>query len=99
MSDTRQTRVAPAGSEGLALLEALQELPPSARTACEGWTAHHIVAHLAAGAKEIADLVEERLDGRPGRPTRGFEERETPFRAVRHDQLLEDLVSHSIRTL
>ena len=86
-------------SEGPALLVALSEVPPSARTACEGWTAHHIAAHLAAGAKEVADLVEERLEGRPERPTRGFEEREAPFRALHHDQLLEQLVSHNKRKL
>jgi hypothetical protein len=54
--------------EAHALMSTLSEVSPSAPTACVGWSAHHIVAHLAAGSKEIADLIEERLlAGRPGR--------------------------------
>jgi len=86
-------------TEGRAILTALVETPPSASTACEGWTAHDIAAHLAAGAKEVADLVEERLEGLPARPTRGFDEREAPFRAMRHDRLLTELVEHNKRKL
>src|SRR5437588_596759 len=86
-------------SEGQALFVALTAVPPSATTACEGWTAHDIAAHLAAGAKEVSDLVHERLEGRPERPTRGFEEREAPFRVLPHDQLLNDLVEHNKRKL
>src|SRR5206468_3540706 len=59
-------------SEGRALLAAIDALPPSAPTACTGWTAHEIVAHLTAGAKEIADLIEESIAGQPPRPTLGF---------------------------
>src|SRR5947209_8707283 len=88
-----------AASEGRALLTALTEAPPSAPTACEGWTAHDIAAHLAAGAKEVADLAEDRLEGRPQRPTRGFEEREAPFRALPYDQLLRELVDNNKRKL
>lgn len=73
--------------EGNALAATLDEVAPSAPTACAGWTAHDIVAHLAAGSKEIADLIEERLTGQPTRPTRGFEGRERPFRALPNDEL------------
>jgi hypothetical protein len=48
-------------TEGEALLTAIDSLPSSAPTACDGWTAHDIAAHLAAGAKETADFVEESL--------------------------------------
>jgi uncharacterized protein (TIGR03083 family) len=65
----------------------LDGVAPSAPTACAGWTAHHIVAHLAAGSKEIADLIEQKLAGQPDRPTRAFEEREVPFRALPADEL------------
>jgi uncharacterized protein (TIGR03083 family) len=85
--------------EGPAILAALGDLAPDSPTACAAWTAHHLAAHLAAGAKEVADLVHERLDGRPERPTRGFEEREVPFRAMRHDKLLERLVVENKRKL
>jgi hypothetical protein len=57
------------------------------------------VAHLAAGAKEIADLIEEKLEGRPDRATRGFEEREAPFRAMEHEHLKDELVAHNLRKL
>ena len=73
--------------EGQALMTALDGVPPSAPTACDGWTAHHIVAHLAAGSKEIADLIEEKLAGEPARPTRAFEEREPAFRALSAGEL------------
>lgn len=73
--------------EARALLGALDQVAPSAPTACAGWSAHDIVAHLAAGSKEIADLIEEKLAGRPSRPTRAFEEREPPFRALADDEL------------
>jgi uncharacterized protein (TIGR03083 family) len=86
-------------SEGRALLAAIDALPPSAPTACTGWTAHEIVAHLTAGAKEIADLIEESIARQPPRPTLAFEEREAPFRALRHDQLRDRLVAENRRKL
>jgi uncharacterized protein (TIGR03083 family) len=73
--------------EGQALIATLDQVAPSAPTACSGWTAHDIVAHLAAGSKEIADLIEEKLAGQPTRPTRGFEDREVPFRALPNVEL------------
>jgi len=85
--------------EGRAILAALDDLAPDSPTACWGWTAHHIAAHLAAGAKEVADLVAERLEGRPERPTRGFEEREAPFRELSHEGLLDRLVVENKRKL
>jgi uncharacterized protein (TIGR03083 family) len=69
-------------NEGAALMATVDDAAPSAPTACAGWTAHDIVAHLAAGSKEIADLVEEKLAGLPPRPTRDFASREAPFRAL-----------------
>ena len=66
---------AASSAEGAAFLAAVDSLPPSAQTACSGWNAHHIAAHLAAGAKEIADLIDESVPGVPSRPTRDFEER------------------------
>jgi len=73
--------------EAHALVAALDGAAPSTPTACAGWTVHELVAHLAAGSKEIADLVEEHLLGRPARVTRGFEEREAAFRALDWDDL------------
>jgi Mycothiol maleylpyruvate isomerase N-terminal domain len=85
--------------EGKAMIGALQQLPGDAPTACVGWTAHHVAAHLAAGSKEVADLIEAKLEGHPNRPTRGFEEREAPFRAMPHDEVIGRLVAESKRKL
>ena len=98
MTETGHTSSRPL-VEGRALLAAIDQRPAEAPTACGGWTAHDITAHLAAGAKEIADLIDERLDGRPVRPTRGFEERETPFRAMGHDELRTRLVAENVRKM
>jgi len=77
--------------EASALMTTLQQTPPSARTACSAWQAHDIAAHLAAGAKEHADLIEHRLSGHGERATRDFEEREAPFRALDQDTLMSRL--------
>jgi hypothetical protein len=60
---------------------------------------HDIAAHLAAGAKEVADLVEHALEGRGERPTRAFDEREAPFRAMPYEDVLDHLVIESKRKL
>ncbi len=73
--------------EGKELMSALDEAAPTSPTACAGWTARDIVAHLAAGSQEIADLIEEKLAGRPARPTRTFEDREPPYRRLPDDEL------------
>lgn len=82
-----------------ALADVLADADPAAPTACTEWTVHDLVAHLAAGAGEIAELVEDHLAGRPARPTRGFEERERPFRALPHPELLAALAEQSRRKL
>lgn len=79
------------------LFTTLLATPPDAPTACEGWTAHHLVAHLAAGAEEMAALTEDALAGRPERPTRGFAEREAPFVALDDDALRARLVTEALR--
>jgi len=83
--------------DGKALVAALDEVSPSAPTACAGWTAHDIVAHLAAGSKEIADLIEEKLTDQPVRPTRAFEDREPPFRALPDNELRRAWAYHARR--
>jgi hypothetical protein len=58
---------------------------------------HDLVAHLAAGAKENADLIEDALAGRPARATRTFAEREPAFVAMPDEQLRQELVGQSRR--
>jgi uncharacterized protein (TIGR03083 family) len=75
----------PASCELEAFLRVLGATAPDAPTACEGWSAHELVAHLAAGSKEMARLVNRRLELGPGAdigPTIPFEEREPPCRAL-----------------
>jgi Mycothiol maleylpyruvate isomerase N-terminal domain len=42
----------PRRREAEALLDALQDTAPSVVTACDGWTAHEITAHLAGAAAD-----------------------------------------------
>lgn len=71
--------------------------PADTPTACPGWTVHELVAHLAAGAAEEADLIESHLGGLPERPTRGFGEREAPYRALDDTTLRDRLFTESLR--
>lgn len=91
----RETRAGggtePAVDEVGEFITTLLGTPAHRLTACTGWTAHELVAHLAAGAAEEADLIESHLAGMQ-RPTRGFEEREAPFRALRDEALRDRLV-------
>jgi hypothetical protein len=84
--------LSPASLETQALMEALERVAPTSPTACGEWNAHDIVAHLAAGGKENADLIEAKLAGLPQRATRGFAEREAPFAALPDDELRRALV-------
>jgi hypothetical protein len=71
--------------------------PAGRLTACRDWTAHELVAHLAAGAAEEADLIEAHLAGAPARPTRPHEAREQPYRAMPDPQLRDELVRNAAR--
>jgi hypothetical protein len=75
----------PASVELEAFLRVLATTSPDAPTACDEWSAHELVAHLAAGSKEMGRLVHRRLelgaDADIG-PTIPFEEREPACRAL-----------------
>jgi uncharacterized protein (TIGR03083 family) len=77
--------------ETTAFLETLARHDPSDPTACRGWRVRDLVAHLAAGSQEEAELVEAELRGEPSRPTRSFGEREQVLRDVPYPELLEAL--------
>jgi uncharacterized protein (TIGR03083 family) len=68
--------------EVTAFLTALDTTEPDAPTRCDGWTAHDLLAHLVAGTEEMGRLVSLALRGAPPSPTRAFDEREAPWRAV-----------------
>jgi uncharacterized protein (TIGR03083 family) len=85
--------------ESFELMKTLADADPAAPTACSQWTVHDLVAHLAAGAKENADLIEDALAGRPTRATRGFAEREAAFVAMPDEELRQELVHQSGRKI
>ncbi len=86
-----------ASAELSALFAILPNVAPQASTACTAWTAHALVAHLAAGAKERADLIEDKLAGRPERATKAFAEREAAFPALHVEELRTALVRETGR--
>ncbi len=86
-----------ASKELSALFSILLDVAPQAPTACTAWTAHAVIAHLTARAKERADLIEEKLAGRPERPTKAFAEREAPFLAMGDEQLRRALAHETGR--
>jgi hypothetical protein len=77
--------------EAKAFLEALEATSPDALTGCSMWRAHEIAAHLGAGAVEVACNLEAYADSRPVPATRGFEEREAPYRAMDDSELRAEL--------
>lgn len=84
-------------SELSALYSVLAGIAPSAPTACTEWTAHDLLAHVAAGAKERADLIEEKLAGLPERATKPFAEREARFLALPHEDLRTAVIRETQR--
>jgi Mycothiol maleylpyruvate isomerase N-terminal domain len=80
-----------------AFFETLLGLPSDAPTACAGWTAHELTAHIAAGAAEEADLVEAHLAGAGHGRTRDMNEREAPYRALPDHELRARLVEQGLR--
>lgn len=88
----------PAGAAFASFLEVIETWDSGAPTACAGWTVHDLLAHVTAGSAEIADLAELVLRGEPARPTRGFEEREAPYRALSPADLRGQFVDEAIRT-
>jgi uncharacterized protein (TIGR03083 family) len=83
--------------EATALLLTLEFTDPRAPTACAGWTAHELVAHLAAGAAEMAGHAERALVGEPEQAARGFAEREAPFVAMEDPELRDRLFTEALR--
>lgn len=79
---------APANAEVAAFLAAARGVPPDRLTACAGWTAHDLLAHVVAGGVEMLRLVGARLAGEPVPPTAAFAEREPAARALDHETLL-----------
>jgi uncharacterized protein (TIGR03083 family) len=80
-----------------AFLDALSRRPSDGPTQCSGWTVHHLLAHLAAGSAEIADLAERALRGDGARATRAFDEREGRYFALPPRRLRRRFVAEAMR--
>ena len=78
--------------EGEALLDSRQRTSPDVVSACEGWTAHELTAHLASTAAEITRHLAPYLQGDEVPTTRAFEEREPPYRSMDDDTLCRRLL-------
>lgn len=65
-------------------LDAVAVADPDQLTACSAWRVHELVAHLAAGAAEVARNLEAYARGGVEEvpTTRSLDEREVPFRAM-----------------
>lgn len=87
----------PAQHAFIAFVDTLGSTDFGVETQCDGWTVHELTAHIAAGSAEIADLVELELDCGTTRPTRDFEEREAPFRALSPKELHRAFFREALR--
>lgn len=93
----------PATTDGIedraiaAFVAAFAGIDPTAPTWCVGWSARETAAHVGAADAECADLVEEHLAGKPTRPTRTWDEREEPYRAMSGGPLRDALIANALR--
>jgi hypothetical protein len=78
-------------AEAEAFFAAIEVTAPEVVSACDGWTAHEIAAHVTGNAVEITRHLEPYLQGDPVPKTRSFEEREAPLQALAHADLLARL--------
>jgi Mycothiol maleylpyruvate isomerase N-terminal domain len=78
-------------AEAEAFFAAIEVTAPEVVSACDGWTAHEIAAHVTGNAVEITRHLEPYLQGDPVPRTRSFEEREAPLQAMAHADLLARL--------
>jgi hypothetical protein len=77
--------------EAIAFLDTVDQTPPQAVSACDGWTTHEIAAHVTGIAVEVIRHLDPYLQGDPVPQTRSFEEREAPLQALEHPALLDRL--------
>lgn len=64
-----------------AFAHAVRARDPASGTWCEAWTVRDLLIHQTGNAEELRRVLAAHVDGHPTM-TRGFEERERPYRAV-----------------
>lgn len=87
--------------EASAFFSTIATAHPHQLTACGSWRVHELVAHLAAGAAEITRNLEAFAAGGPDAvpPTRSFDEREQPYRAMDFELLHRSLLDEHDRLI
>jgi hypothetical protein len=70
--------------------QAVQQRRPDAGTWCEAWTVRDVVIHQAGNAEELARVLGAHVAGDPV-STRGFEDREAPYRTMGDPDLWSEL--------
>jgi uncharacterized protein (TIGR03083 family) len=80
-------------TEATAFLTTLDGVPGGAVTACRGWTAHELIAHLASGADAFANQIEAHLAGEPVPEFGAWQVRELPYRQLADPVLRTRLLS------
>jgi hypothetical protein len=82
--------------EATAFFESAQSTDPRCLSACAGWTAHEVTAHVTGIAVEVIRHLDPFLAGDPVPATRSFEEREAPLRELAPAALLSRLDSAEV---
>jgi len=72
-------------------LASIDHVDPGSVSACDGWTAHDIAAHVTGIAVEVNRHLDPFMQGDPVPKTRSFDERERPLRDMDHADLLRRL--------
>jgi hypothetical protein len=88
-------------AEAEAFLATINDTPPEAVSACDGWTAHEVAAHVTGIAVEVVRHLDPYLQGAEVPTTRSFEEREALLQALGHRELLAQLEAqeHMMRAM
>ena len=88
-------------AEAAAFMTTLDAVDPHQMTKAAEWTAHELVAHLAAGAAEIARNVTAFNEGGAEAvpATRELEDRETPYRQMGFPALCSSLRDHQVEMM
>jgi len=83
--------------EAEAFLDTRQHVDAEVVSACGGWTAHEVTAHLAGIVVEVTRHLQPYLAGQPVPRTRSFEDREAPLQAMADGELCRFLAAEEER--
>ncbi|OBJ47850.1 hypothetical protein A9W95_05955 [Mycobacterium sp. 1423905.2] len=76
----------------------MQARRPDAGTWCEGWTVRDVLIHNTGNADEFTRVLQAHMNQRPV-PTRSFEEREAPYRAMTDTDLWSAFIERCERLI